>query len=290
MQPMASLLGAALGAGSYVAPALTGRAAFHLFVRPAGRSTARPEEAALMREAVVGQLRVDGLAVATYRWGSGGRPVLLVHGWSSRAAKFAGFVRALRERGHTVVAFDAPGHGASAGRATNIRQMRDAIRQLQEENGEFTAVVAHSFGVLATFFALRGGVRADRVVALGGVADFDYLLERFSARLGLGPRVQRALRAHVEEKLFPGEPGIWDRLAATHRPDETGVRVLLLHDADDEVAAPAQARAIAAAYGDRARLVETRGLGHRRILHDPRVIESAVAFAVTDENLPSAVA
>jgi hypothetical protein len=42
-----------------------------------------------------------------------------------------------------------------------------------------------------------------------------------------------------------------------------------------------QARRIAAAYAGRARLVTTRGLGHRRILGDPEVVETVLDF-VTD--------
>ena len=37
--------------------------------------------------------------------------------------------------------------------------------------------------------------------------------------------------------------------------------------------------AVAAAHGDRARLVTTRGLGHRRILADPDVVSLVADFA-----------
>lgn len=57
--------------------------------------------------------------------------------------------------------------------------------------------------------------------------------------------------------------------------------ILLVHDMDDDVIDPAQSRAIAAAYGPQARLIETTGLGHSRILADPDVIASAVEFAVS---------
>ncbi|MFD9335492.1 alpha/beta fold hydrolase [Streptomyces sp. NPDC060028] len=291
---MASILSTTLNVTARVAPGLAGRAAFALFVKPLGRPRVRPGEAGTMAEAVVGRVVVDGMSVTTYRWGDGERPVLVVHGWSSRVSRFAGFVEGLRAQGRSVVAFDAPGHGESGGRATTIRLQREIIRRLHQRYGDFSGVVAHSFGVLSTFFALRdgsdgvgggrsgnsgiGGVRADRIVGIGGIADFDYLAAQFRGNLGLTEAVERALRGHVQERLFPDEPGIWPRFDVCRDPGEIAADILLVHDLDDDVAPPAQSRSIARAYGARARLIETRGLGHRRILADPGVIEAAVDF------------
>ncbi|MBT2482891.1 alpha/beta fold hydrolase [Streptomyces sp. ISL-94] len=281
MHPTASLLRTTLDVTARLTPGLAGPSAFALFVRPLGRPRLRPEEAELMARAETGRMLVRGIPVATYRWGDGGRPVLLVHGWSSRASRLAGFVDALRAQGHTVIAFDTPGHGESGGRASTVRDYREIISRLHAEYGDFSAVLAHSIGVLASLFTLRDGVRADRVVAIGGIAEFGYLLDQFRARLGVGEAVERVLRRHIEQRLFPGEADIWQRLDATHRPVEESMPILLIHDADDDVATPAQSRAIAAAYGSRARLVETSGLGHRRILADREVIAAAVEFATS---------
>ncbi|MFD3325037.1 alpha/beta fold hydrolase [Streptomyces sp. NPDC058701] len=245
---MASLLSTSLNVTAHLAPSLVGRRAFALFVRPLGRPRLRPGEADLMARAETRQLVVRGTRVTTYRWGDGDRPVLIVHGWSSRASRFAGLVAALLEQGRTVIAFDTPGHGESAGRDSTILDYRAVIGRLHAEHGDFSAVVAHSFGVLATFFTLRdGGIRADRVVALGGVADFDYFLNQFCTRLRLGRRIRWALRDHIEHRIFTGEPDIWRRLDASRRSPDITAPILLVHDTDDGVAAPAQAREIAAA-------------------------------------------
>ncbi|MFJ9339782.1 alpha/beta hydrolase [Streptomyces sp. NPDC101733] len=275
---MASLLSTTLDIAVRVAPGPTGRAAFRLFIKPLGRSALRPEEADVMGRATIRRLGVNGTDVTTYRWGDGASPVLLVHGWSSRASRFAGFVEALLEQGHSVVAFDAPGHGESPGPDATIRDFRDIIRALHDEEGGFTAVVAHSIGVLATLFALGEGIPVDRLVAIGGIAHFDYLFDGFRRTVGVGPAVVRALRDHVEHRLFADTPDIWHRLDARRPPGPSPARVLLVHDTDDDMAVPGQPRAIAAAFGERARLVETRGFGHRRILRAPEVIEAAAEF------------
>ncbi|NUK60300.1 alpha/beta hydrolase [Streptomyces lunaelactis] len=281
MHPLAPLLRTVLNATSHVAPGLAGRAVFALFARPLGRSRPRPSEREVLAEARAGRLTVNGKRVVTYTWGDGERPVLLVHGWSSRGSRFTDFVTALRDRGYSPVAFDAPGHGDSEGRATTILEYREIIRQLHARHGDFEAVVAHSFGVLATFFALRDGVVARRIVGVGGVGSFDYLVDGFCAGLGLRDRLKDELRRHIEGLLFPGEPGIWQRFNVAYRPEEVGVPVLLFHDEGDDMVPLSQSRLTAAAHGERARLVVTRGLGHRRILADPQVVAEAVAFAVS---------
>lgn len=278
MHPMASLLSTTLNITARVAPGPVGRVAFALFVRPLGRPKVKPAEAEVMARAVTGRLVVDGIPVTTYRWGDGDRPVLIVHGWTSRASRFAGFVEALLADGRTVVSFDAPGHGASGGRATTILRQREIIRQLHLRYGEFSAVLAHSFGVVSTFFALRDGIRADRIAGIGAIADFDFLADRFRTMLGVNQAVEDAMRRHIQRRLFPSEPDIWPRFDARHHPEEIPSEILLVHDADDDTAAPGQSRSLAAAYGERARLIETSGLGHRRILLDPQVIATTVKF------------
>ncbi|MFJ8660690.1 alpha/beta fold hydrolase [Streptomyces sp. NPDC093795] len=287
MYPMAPLIRTALNATARVAPGPAGRWAFHLFVRPLGRARVRPEEQPLLASARTGHLQVRGKDVVTYAWGDGSRPVLVVHGWSSRASRLTALIEALLARGYSPVAFDAPGHGDSPGRASNIVEYRGIIRELHARHGDFDAVVAHSFGVLAALFALRDGVRTARFVGLGGVGSFDLLLAGFRAGLGLDERVVRCMRDHVERRIAPGEPGIWDRFGADRDPGELGAPVLLFHDEGDDMVPLAQARLLARAHGDRARLVVTRGLGHRRILTDPAVVAEAVEFLTAPAGEPA---
>ncbi|MFG3489766.1 alpha/beta hydrolase [Streptomyces sp. NPDC047972] len=278
MYPMAPLIRTALNAAARIAPGVAGRQAFRLFVRPLGRARLKPGERALFDTARTGHVRVGGEEVVTYAWGDGRRPVLIVHGWSSRASRLGAFVDALLARGFSPVAFDAPGHGASPGRASNILEYRRIIRELHARHGDFDAIVAHSFGVIASLFALRGGVRTTRFVGIGGVASFDLLVQGFQAGLGVDDRVVRRMREHVERRLAPNEPGIWDRFDADRDKGRPDLDLLLFHDEDDDMVPVVHSRRLARVHGDRARLVVTRGLGHRRILLDPEVVREAVEF------------
>ena len=65
--------------------------------------------------------------------------------------------------------------------------------------------------------------------------------------------------------------------AAAAGPGIGAVKVLVLHDEDDEIVPYLEGEAIAAAWPG-AVLHGTRGLGHNRMLRDAGVIRTAVAF------------
>lgn len=278
MKPTEAIASTALNGVSRVSGRLAGAGAFTLFHMPLARSRVRTAERALLDTARTRRIEVNGRSTVTYQWGSGERPVLLVHGWQSRGSRFADFVPGLIDRGHSVITFDAPGHGDSAGRSTTILDYRDILGQLHGRYGTFDALVAHSLGALGSFFALRDGVTAERIVTLGGVCDYDYLVEEFSTALKLRPALRSALLARVGRKLFPGVPADRMPFSAVHATEDVTVPILVVHDEDDTRIGVEQGRRLAGAFGERARLVTTSGLGHRRILQDPEVIATVLEF------------
>jgi len=270
MTDMTAAVGAGLRAIGAVSPRLAGRVAFELWRRPMARGQLRSSEREVHEAARVEV--VDG--IATYAWGDGRRPVLLVHGWRSRASRYAGFVTRLLELGYSPVSYDAPGHGESAGPIVSILGHQRIIRGLAERHGPFEGVIAHSLGVPFALYAVREGVAARRLVMISGVADFAYLADAFCQELGLGPKVNQSLRRSIERGYFDGDETIWTRFSVA-----TGeIGLLVIHNDEDDVVDPRQARVLLRSYGSRAHFLGTTGLGHRRIMVDPEVITEAVAF------------
>jgi pimeloyl-ACP methyl ester carboxylesterase len=253
-----------------LSPRLGGRLAFALWRRPLARGQVREAEGAVHAAARVEI--VDG--VVTYAWGDGRRPVLLVHGWRSRASRYAGFITRLLELGYSPVSYDAPGHGDSAGPIVSILGHQRIIRRLEERHGPFEGVIAHSLGVPFALYAVREGVAAQRLVMISGVADFGYLADAFCAELGLGPKINQHLRRSIERGYFEGDSQIWTRFSVAAGK----TALLVVHNDEDDVVDPAQARVLLRNYGPLAHFHPTTGLGHRRILSDPAVITEAVAF------------
>jgi len=266
---MTAAVGAVLNGTTRVAPRAGGRLALELWRRPGGPAAVRPEERAVHGAAVRGAVG----EVATYAWGDGDRPVLLVHGWGARSSRWAATVEALGAVGHSAVAYDAWGHGATPGPVRPITEHQDVIAELDRRHGPFSGVVAHSFGVPVALYAAGLGLRADRLVAIGGMGEFGYLVDTFCDRLGAGPTVNRELRRAIARRWFAGDEDIWARFSARPLP---GWDALVVHDAGDRVVDRSQADVLTAALG--AELVETAGLGHGRILRDPAVLGRAVAF------------
>jgi pimeloyl-ACP methyl ester carboxylesterase len=211
-------------------------------------------------------------------WSFGEGPtILLAHGWSGYAAQFDAWIEPLVAAGHRVVLFDAPAHGGSGGRQTNIMDMAGAIQHVAGLHGPVHAIVAHSFGAPATLFALRHGLKADRLVLMAAPLS----LEKFSLFvahvLGLPLSVRGRMQRNMERKLqFRWDETETDTVLAG-LVAERGLDVLLVHDRRDREVPFASSEAIAAAVPS-ARLHATDGNGHNRILRNGAVIAEAASF------------
>jgi pimeloyl-ACP methyl ester carboxylesterase len=269
---------AVLRAATVLSPQAAGALAYYLFRRPFARGRVRPEERAVHAAANVDRLTVNGKRVVTYRWGDGADPVLVLHGWQSRTSRYAPYVEPLLARGLSPIGFDAPGHGDSGGSSTTLLEYAELARQLQDRYGEFHSIMANSFGVLGAFQALRSGVRARSAVTFSGVSEPEFLLDYFSDRLALDPRVKAALRARADARLLAPETDIWRRFSAGYDPDAVRVPLLVVHDAEDEMVPADLSRRLVTAFPEQARLLTTRGLGHRRVLSNADLMTEVLAF------------
>jgi len=221
------------------------------------------------------RLTVPGGAgpIAAWSWGEG-PAVYLVHGWGGRGAQLSALVAPLVSRGFRVIAVDGPGHGASAGRLSSGPEIGRALAASVAQEGPAHAVVAHSLGAAATVFAMREGLRVDRLVFIGAPANPLVYVERFARRLGIRADVQEEMRVRSERRIrarWEDLPLLPLRGLASPPP------VLVVHDRDDREVAFAEAPTIVEAW-PAARLMETRGLGHQRILRNPAVVQAVSDF------------
>ena len=256
---------------SRLSPAAAAGLAMALFRRPPRHRGSEIDES-VFASAERTDLTVDGGRLAVWRLGSGPM-VLLVHGWGSRGARLGSFVAPLTAAGFSVVTFDAPGHGASAGRLSSLPQFIAAIREIADRLGPVEAVVAHSMGGAATTLAAARGVSLRRAVFVAPVADPAGYSERFAALLGLPADVLSRMRRGLERRF--GIP--WTEFDVLAAARTMSASLLVFHDRDDRDVALADGEAIAGAWPG-ARLVTTTGLGHRRIVHDPSVVAQTIAF------------
>ncbi|ODU92708.1 MAG: hypothetical protein BGP23_15125 [Lysobacterales bacterium 66-474] len=281
--------------GGQLAPDATARRAARLLCTPfaAGRMRARDaDDGGALRS----DIEIDGRRVAVYQWGDvQTQPrVLLAHGWSSYALRFLPWVRALREAGYAVVAFDQPGHGRSDEGRCTLACFARTLRGIAERHGPFAAIVGHSMGGTAAMLALADGAVARRMLLISPAADPDAATARFARRVGLVGGIVPRIQRHLEVQT-----GVTVRELTAHlRVPSLAVPALVIHDlADTEV--PWEEGESYARLWPGARLLSTTGLGHSRIVNDPATIDAGLRFlrgesvgerVVSSPNLPFGVA
>ncbi len=269
-------------AASAISPRLGGQFALAAFSATGRRMPVRPDDSPTHESARRGIMSVRGHDLVTYRWGRGDDSVLLVHGWRGRASQFAPLVRELVHAGFHVVSFDAPAHGDSGGRRTDIRDWLAAIDQLQASHGRFRAIVGHSFGGLAALTAARSGITTASVATIAGAGTPAAFLEEFANAMTLDEATRAHFEAAFQHKLGEDERSLAHRYDAIADPLPDGIGLLIAHDQRDRQLAPEWSRRLYAAHGpDRARLLMTDGFGHTRILASDPVLDAVVGL-VTD--------
>lgn len=205
--------------------------------------------------------------------------VLLLHGWGSSAAGMAPWVEPLRAVGYRVVAHDAPAHGPSAGRRTNLVECAEAVRAVAETFGPLHAVVAHSFGGATAAVAAAAGVSLDRLVLLGVPNDLMGLTRAIGLDLGLPPATIDLMGDRFARRLGV----VWSELETGRQAARLTCPLLVVHDHGDEVVPFRHAEAIVHAAA-KAEFLDTRGLGHHGVLTDPAVHSRVLAFLGTPRN------
>ncbi|MGR0318724.1 alpha/beta fold hydrolase [Agromyces sp. ZXT2-3] len=269
---------AAVRAAELVSPEASAALALPLFMRVGARLPVRPADRAVHDAARRSVIRVRGRELATYEWGTGPDTILLVHGWRGRASQFAPIVRELRAEGFRMVAFEAPANGESAGRRTDIRDWLAAIHALQAREGRFHTIVGHSFGAMAGHAAIRDGVAAGALVAVAGPSRARFLVDAFSARVGIGRTTADALAARFARRILPDVAEPWSRFDGATSPLPERMPLLVVHDRGDREVPASEGVRLHDAHGARSRLVLTEGAGHNRVLGADPTLDAITAF------------
>lgn len=280
-----ALLRAGVAALAALSPRAAAAAAAPIFFRTPARRARTAAEREVLARAEPLALGRGADRLAAWRWGAG-PVVLLAHGWGGCAGQLTPLVGPLLGAGFSVVALDAPGHGASPGRSASIPRFAEAMARAAAAAGPLHGVVAHSMGGAAFTLAAARGLPARRAVFLGPPADAAAWYRGFVGWLGLPARAEPALLARVE--ALAGER--LDRLNARALGPAMRVPLLVIHDRQDREVPLAAGEEVARSAAD-GRLLVTDGLGHRRILRDPGVAGAVVRFladGVRDEALPAA--
>lgn len=250
---------------------------FEQFLTPRRRSPSAKEQK-LIERAKIFSIPTKTIDLTAYEWGEGAT-ILLVHGWAGRGTQFGwSLVKPLVESGYRVLTFDAPAHGKTSGQQTNGFEIAEAIATVAAKESPIDSIIAHSLGVASTVLALNQGIPIRKIVCMAGLCWLSSSVTTFSQLARLSVQQENQLFSMMEDKFGRD---VWEIFSVDKQVASLNIPALLFHDRGDRESSLKESQAIADAWVG-SQLVITEGLGHKRILRDPQVIERTVNF-IADE-------
>lgn len=257
-----------------LAPTLAKKLALKVFFTPIKFPT--PErELPYKNKANMYRNMVAGKKITVYQSGKGRKKILLVHGWSGRATQFYEIEKALVGLGVQVYSFTAPAHGSSEDKQTHMLEFAECVKQLDLTYGPFDGFVGHSLGGMAIMNALSESIKNHKIALIGVPATIGSVLKDFARNLMLNQRTTEAIESFLVENY--GED--FERQNTARLAAQTFSTGLIVHDINDLDVAFSEAEMIHKAW-PKSTLVQTTGLGHRRIISDPETAQKIANFLV----------
>jgi pimeloyl-ACP methyl ester carboxylesterase len=203
-----------------------------------------------------------------WKWGEGPY-VILAHGWNGRGSQFILFIKNLIKTGLSVIVFDGPGHGQSAGKSSSYFQMTDAVRSLINYVGKenISGLLGHSFGSSAIINAISKENFNTKTVLLAPALNIKRILYDTFLSYGIPLGLFNDIIAKYEKKYgYNLEKDNPINLIKSIKNE-----LLIIHDQDDAIT-PYQESQDVSEKNKTILLQTSQGLGHKRILTDQNII------------------
>lgn len=255
-----------------ISPQLAAKLALRIFLKPFRFPVSNREKKAV-ETANIFKIHVENHVVAIYEWGDG-PAIWVLHGWSGRVTQLSAIIKECVKAGYKVYGVDAPGHGKSPGKVSNVLLFESALQELNRLKGPPIAYIGHSLGGAVGFLALRNGIELKKIVSIGAPALSDEIMKEFLVKIGLKDTTYKHLKRAFEKK-YKQPFSKFTAVEWIQPPPEAPV--LIIHDKDDRDAPFHHAEKLKEGL-PKAELYVTQGLGHNRILRDNEVIKKVVNF------------
>ena len=263
----------------YAAPSLAVRLVKNHVFSPMSYRTG-PEEEQILASGSRFQIEVNGKKVQGWKWGEG-PGILFVHGWNGRGIQLSHFFKPLVKAGYAVIAFDAPGHGESDGKTSSYFELTDTVRAiLQQQKFNIVGLIGHSLGGAAVINALcKENISLPGVLIAPAIRLKDVLFNAFEL-FGIPGAVYRKAIEEFELRfgysLEKDDP--WKLMS------KVDSNILIVHDRRDRSIPFIDSHDVAGTRPN-VMLYETKGLGHRKILKDRKIVE-LVTGHILGQNSP----
>ncbi len=265
------VVGAYLNSLAHLSTARAGKLAIKLFATPQkGRLT--EEDKAYLANAEKHVDILEDVSIQTYTWRGGDKTVLLVHGWESNSARWQWLIEYLKAENFTIVALDAPAHGASGSRYFSAALYAKMIQKVVERVKPY-AMIGHSVGGFSVAYSLfqMSETPVEKLILVAAPSNLRQIFDKYFAILKLNKKVQASY--YVEFERYFGKSV--DEVTIEHFIKGAKAEGLLIYDRHDDIVAVNDAAKIKNKW-QRAETLITEGLGHS--LQHEKVYEAIIRF------------
>ncbi|AEW84913.1 alpha/beta hydrolase [Flavobacterium columnare] len=212
-------------------------------------------------------------SIEVYHYGDSPKKVLLVHGWSGRGTQLFKIADELLKMGYATISYDAPGHGKSKSSTTLITDFIACNFELEKQFGPFDYAIGHSLGGMSLLNSVKRGLQVKKMVTIGAADKIIDILYSFVKQLNLKPEIAELMKQQFETNF--GEP--IHNYDAAGAAKQVAIPTLVIHDQEDYEVPLVCGKTI---YNElpNGTFIETKELGHRKILGNDEVIKEIIQF------------
>ena len=211
--------------------------------------------------------------IMVYTYGYSKKKVLLLHGWSGRGTQMHHIADKILENKMMVVTFDAPAHGLSSGKTTNMLEYLETIDFLDKKFGPFEASIGHSWGAMTLLNAVARNIKFKKIVIIGADDKISDVIKSFVNKFELDPFLVHKIIEHYNKKLkFE-----INSFSSGNVAKKVKIPTFIIHDTQDKYVPVSSAYRIRQNLQDGLLLI-TNGLGHHKIFKDKIVIQKIIDF------------
>lgn len=267
-----SILRLAFSVTEKALPILARRWAIKLFFSPI-KFDFPDREKEILRLATTFKVDEKGV-VQGYEWGKG-PVVLFMHGWSGRATQGVEFIKSLVDAGFKVIAFDAPAHGKSIGKQTNLLEIKEAIFEITKKRGPLFGAIGHSLGGTALLLARKEGLSLEKLIVISVPSIAAGIIQEFLRKIGASQKIGESIERYVFKRFNRS----FEELSASNIVSDNfpNTSILIVHDRDDKEAPIVHFQTLAEKLPYSNYLL-TNSFGHTKILRSKEVVDSTIEF------------
>ena len=255
-------------------PKTSAKHLMNIFSKPRAR-VFRAREMEVLKQAKKSFLKFENEEIKVYEWGEGEKLAMLFHGWESNAGSLGAFTAPLIKKGYRVVAFDAPAHGGSKGKYSNLVYFKKAAEEMIHTYGVPSVAVGHSLGACAIIMcAYEENLHFKKTILLAPLNRLMSVFEEYQQFLKIPEKLFHPFLNHFEE--FTGYSfrsfffhGYGNRTKLN--------KVLLFHDEGDKITSFLHATDFKQNW-EAVQLEVIRDTGHYRILWDELMLSKSINY------------